>query len=133
MGDLGPELFSNSTFNTDLTGWQLNGSATIAWAAPGTAEVTINGVSGGIAESQTLALQVGAIYRLAFVCRSGTYVGNFLVVVNSVSVFGGAYPADYTTFIVPFIATVANPSIIFSRNSAATGTVYFDSISLRRQ
>ena len=122
------ERVTNGTFETDVTGWASVGAATIAWDASKRALVNVTGGGGGIQKSQTWALTTGSTYRLSFDLADGTYSGGFDLWVGGALVTTNLTAGSKT---VHFVAPSADPSCYLSRYTAATGTAYFDNISVR--
>jgi hypothetical protein len=136
LDDYGPELFANSTFDANVTSWQARptGLSTIAWHASGSCEVTITGAGGGLAENQTLALTIGKTYRVAFIARAGTYAGQMALRIagGSPILTTGNLAAGNELYWTTFVAATADLTVDIARVTAATGTMYVDSFSLRR-
>ena len=125
------EIFSNSTFDSNITGWAAKDSATLSWDAAGRAEINITGSGGGIIDAQTLSLSVGKKYLITADTIAGTYSGNLALVVDNTVVQSLAASAS-TRFTFVYTATVVNPEIAIARNSAATGTFFVDNFSLKQ-
>jgi len=126
---LGAELLTNGGFATDINGWAGYSGAVAEWDAAQRLKVTIGGPAHGFQKNQTLALTVGARYNFNFDLSDGTYSGGFDVSI------GGTI---LSTFVmqgvgrsVSFVAATANPAILVTRSAAATGTAFFDNISVR--
>jgi hypothetical protein len=125
------ELFSNSTFDSDTTGWAAKASATLSWDAAGRAEVNITGSGGGIVDSQILSLTLGKLYLITANTVAGTYVGDLVLIIGNVPSQNLTASAN-TKFSFVYTATAANPTIEIVRNSAATGTIYVDNFSIKQ-
>jgi hypothetical protein len=125
------ELFSNSTFDSDTTGWAAKSSATLSWDAAGRAEVNITGSGGGIVDSQILSLTLGKLYLITANTVAGTYVGDLVLIIGNVSSQNLTASAN-TKFSFVYTATAANPTIEIVRNTAATGTIYVDNFSIKQ-
>ena len=126
-----PALNSNSGFDSDLTGWAANPSATIAWD-DGTAEVDITGSGGGIISGNVTTV-VGARYLLSARVRRGTYVGDVnLGYGPSTNTIGGyTLTDDWAVITGVFVATATTHQIYVRRGTAATGTYYVDDFTLK--
>jgi len=103
----------------------------VTWDSSGAALVDITGVGGGIGDNQTLALTVGRMYRMLVTVRAGTYTGQLAMQVGG-STIATPTPSDsYQTFAAYFTAASTDPSLGVIRNTAATGTIFVDTFSVR--
>ena len=130
----GPELVTNPNFDTDVTGWGVLNSATLQWVAGGVCEVTIPGA--GAAISQTVPTEAGKTYRVVVRAKTGTYTGTLrlraTIGSSHVNVPGDAMTitSEYTDFAFAFQCDV-NTLISITRGTAATGTWFLDSLSMK--
>jgi hypothetical protein len=131
---LGPELVTNGTFDTDLSGWTAEGSNTIA-AVNGELEVTLNSALFSGARSTYLsALQIGKTYKAEVTARRGTTGSGFIVR------FGAAVTTEQIAFNsttsetrqLIFTATQSTTIVrVLDGSSSGNGTLYIDNISVR--
>jgi len=129
---LGAENITNGSFDSGTSGWAAYAAATISVVA-NELQVNVTGASGGFSENQTLSnVLAGKWYELSFDVRLGTYSGNLDVFVNGVLAAGGiSATSTRTRKTVKFLSPITDPPIRITRSTAATGTVYFDNISVR--
>lgn len=127
-GSVGANVVTNGTFDSNVTGWALINSATIAWDASQRMLVNVTGAAGGFQKSQTWALSTGVLHKLTFDLADGTYSGGFDLYVGGSLVTSGITAGVGKT--IYFVAPSADPAFYMSRTTAATGTAYFDNIAV---
>lgn len=124
----GPELITNGTFDTDITGWTGRFVFdTVSWES-GTLKCTLNsGNFGGAKPSSQIVLTVGKSYTINF---------------DVVEMFGGPSTVRYSlggfskillplgTYTETFVATSSAGLELWS-NSTLGGTIRFDNISVK--
>ena len=127
----GEELVTNGDFSDGSTGWVLRNNATISVVSE-ELEVTVTGTGGGFSDnSQGMTTTVGKIYKVKFDARTGTYSGNFALIINTTAVLYETLTSDMTTYEYVFVADSSNFDLEFARATSATGTVYFDNVSVK--
>ncbi len=127
----GTELVTNGDFSDGTTGWILKSNATIA-VVNQELEVTVTGSGGGFSDnSQGMTTTVGKIYKVTFDARTGTYSGDFALIINTTAVLYETLSPDMTTYEYIFVADSSDFDLEFARASASTGTVYFDNVSVK--
>lgn len=97
-GGFGPNIVTNGTFDSDLTGW----TAAANWSWDASKSVIYNGNPGGVerALSQTLTTEIGAVYRVKL--QTGFFaaqplrvdVGGVTVITDKTT--SGWYTGDFT-------------------------------------
>lgn len=128
---LGPELVTNGGFDTDLTGWtNVPGGSSISYV-DGECLVDITGIAGGITSSLPISMFSGRKYRVSFNYHLGTYKASLRINYNGSSVGCFETTLGYNTKSIDFIASGNYTSFNIGRNIVATGTIYFDNISIR--
>ena len=125
----GPELVTNGTFDTDVSGWSANGGATVSWLS-GEMLVDVTGAAGGFRLGTNLSGKDGAYYEISLYVRKGTYTGSF-----NLSFSGGSFSVtpDDAGKTISFIASASSdaPGIVASRIGVPTGTYFIDNVSVR--
>jgi len=119
----GPELVTNGTFDTDLTGWT-QAQGTIEHNASGA--LTCRGDLGTSTAHQLVTVEVGKVYEISWDLTSGTSVQIFF----GTSSFGIQYGIyGYTDSRVNIVTTSSNLYLYFRGNTEA---VTFDNISVKK-
>jgi hypothetical protein len=130
---LGPELVTNGTFTTDITGWDRLGSlGTASWSS-GEGKFTYSTTSGGL--KQTLSLVVGKAYAVSANVRveAGSVSLRILTAAESGYVWQGA-DVSFASGVLSgvFVATETNSRVYFRTGSVGvTNTYYLDNVSVR--
>ncbi|ANS03284.1 hypothetical protein [uncultured Mediterranean phage uvDeep-CGR2-KM18-C269] len=125
---LGSELLSNSTFDSNITGWTdiSTGSGSIAWNPSGYMEVIGLGLSDRGKAVATATTVVGNVYQVKFTrtnqANPAVYVGTSS---SGVQYINGAVTGDC------FIATATTVYLTFSE--AGTGTQIIDDVSIKQR
>ena len=125
----GSELVTNGTFDSDVSGWTGTSGGSIAYSS-GRAQVTSSSYYGAV---QAITVEVGKTYVLSFNAQAGTSnprirVGDASNPVKYVNQGIGAGPNDHYYTI---IATDNTTIRIFLSTSNASGTSFFDNVSVR--
>lgn len=134
LPDLGPELVTNGTFDTDTTGWtQLFG--TVSWSAGGLRATSASGNNGRA--QQTLSLTPGKTYAISYnvTALSGATGGQVYVTPQSNST-SQAIASDQTNGTglknFYFTAVTSTMYVILLTSSASSGDyAEFDNVSVR--
>jgi hypothetical protein len=128
---LGPELVSNGTFNTDTTGWTVTGASDWSWDA-GRAKCVY---SAGSQFSQAVTLTAGKTYLLSGVRENIPGVS----VTFGLRTSGAVAASTNVSSVLPVVGTntffytpPANATVYFGcLTYGGSGTVYFDNLSIR--
>lgn len=129
----GPELVSNGTFDSDLTGWATYGEAT-ASVVSGRAFVTNNNGNDGI--SQAFSVEGGATYEVSGDIENGTSPQCKILIgtgigngnrLNSLPTSTGSVSGQFTSD-----AGDTTLRVNLQLNGVAGSTGYFDNISIRK-
>jgi hypothetical protein len=132
----GTELVTNGTFDSNVSGWNSGGSITLAYSS-GEAQVTAT--SGGHFVNQQITVTPNTTYTYKWDARRGTISQLRMSVydnTNSVDIVP-TYTYSSTTSMATYSLTFktssncTNISVYLIRDSAATGTAFFDNASLR--
>ena len=122
---IGPELVTNGTFDTNLSGWtETGGLGVVAWSASGALFGNGNGVA-STSFAQNVTTVVGKVYRCT-VDISGTGTG-VQVFVNGIG--QGTYFSTPTSRV--FVATSTSTPLSFFRFRGHTGQTLIDNVSVR--
>jgi hypothetical protein len=125
----GSELVTNGTFDSNVNNWSGTGGGSIAYSS-GRAQVTSTAYYGAM---QTITVEVGKTYVLSFNAEAGTSnprirVGDSSSGTKYANLGLGSGPSDHSYT----ITATDNTSIrIFLSTSSASGTAFFDNVSLR--
>lgn len=134
-----PELVTNGTFDTDVSGWSVSGSNIIGWNS-GTQDATITINTTSKTAYQTIATVVGKVYSVTGGFRANTHAqvlmyagaavdGQELMRVGSATY---AVPVSApTTILGNFIATATTTYIGLYIGGVAVNSVIFDNISVK--
>ena len=124
---LGPNLVTNGTFDSDLTGWTAMANASAEWES-GRAKVTTTASNVGI--TQTIDTEIGTAYCLIGSVDLSTSVEARATIIND-----GAFVNDILTAdgigVVQFVAEATSVEIRL-RNGSSSGVVYFDNIYVHK-
>jgi hypothetical protein len=129
---IGPELVTNGTFDTDLTGWSVDGANATATYNSGAVTITRTGTY-RLLFGQVLSLTAGKLYKASFdvvsVGGSGEllYLASSSAVGGAVTVLSPSYSTTGTKEVI-FTATAQN-AIGFALGTADTFTI--DNVSVR--
>ena len=126
---LGPELVTNGTFDVDTAGWVGIGGGTLSWNS---GELVVTGGGAYSGARFVVATTIGKSYQISISLRRGTTTQNLSAVFGSQSigaavVLGGQY---VRTAILIAVGASSNIDLTIS-DAAATGTAFFDNISVR--
>lgn len=127
-----PELVTNGTFDTDLTGWtdQSESGGSIAWNAAGIALTTgVDGTQEGKAY-QTISTTAGKVYRLT-ATRSGAASRFDVSGINSFGAEIYISPTTTSSIDFVFVATTSTTYLNLRNLTAFNSTAYIDNISVR--
>ncbi len=120
---LGPELTSNSSFDSD-TAWSKGAGWTI-----GGGVATRPADAGGSSVSQAISLTAGVLYRVEFTITAYT-AGSFRARFTGGTAVDGIARTAVGTYVEYFVALTGNTTFAISANTAATaGSV--DNVSVR--
>jgi hypothetical protein len=126
----GPELATNGTFDSDISGWDdvpANVPSTaIAWNAGGYVDVNSADVYDGI--QQTITTEIGAVYKVSVDITLGTASSTRVYETASVT---STVTGSSGTIELVFIATSASSVLRIDSNNA-TGTFSIDNVSVRQ-
>jgi hypothetical protein len=131
---IGPELVTNGTFDTDISGWTgTNSARTLSWSS-GALRMTAN-VDGAFSQAyQTLAVEVGSVYLVTADIGAGTVAGRLLLSnTTPTSASVGTTPFGNNTS-VQFILVATTTTLHVSGqliNSDTGEYCEFDNISVR--
>jgi len=127
----GPELVTNGTFDSDISGWTngSNAGGAIAWSA---GAINLANTSGTARAYQSFSTEVGKVYRVLATETGGTtsfqvYVGESQAVANNIN---ATTTGASSTFDGVFVATAAT-TFINVRNLNAATTAAVDNISVK--
>ena len=127
---IGPELVTNGTFDTDVSGWNVSASATAVYNS-GKADVERTG-SYSILFDQQLGLSQGKVYLITYTISNlvGVVFSAYGATANSSTVneIGGQRISD-GTYTDTFVSPIDNPYIGFATGTGDSFTV--DNISVR--
>lgn len=125
---INPELVTNGTFNTDLSGWTLTGGSggTWTWAAPGKASIT-SGNNRQIRQSVTTI--VGQTYRVKFDVLDYIVLSSLDAVIFGVTGISGIVANGSYTF--DFVAATTSSQLRFTV-TAAGSTLSIDNASVMK-
>jgi hypothetical protein len=127
----GPELVTNGTFDSDLTGWTVNGAGASAAVVGGVAIVTRGSNVSGI--TQQYVTEVGKVYKATATIGLGT--ASFVSFRSGISVWTAT---DYVTvsgagaYEFYFVATSTSAWITVYGGAVAGETFTADNISVRK-
>jgi len=132
--DLGVELVTNGTFDTDTTGWTAGNNATLAID---TARLKITSDSGGNGYAyQGIATKIGSQYRVSFDYTTGTGALALIWIGTSAGLGDVLQRGDFSTsgnYTVPFTATSTTSYIRIGANVPTGGlTYFFDNVSVTK-
>jgi hypothetical protein len=118
--NIGVELVTNGTFDTNLNGWTLSASTPPTWASGGYMQFNSDGLTFSTAD-QSITTKIGSSYKLSF-----TQVANANQIYVRVGTTQGAYnlinellnpPVNGITYSYTFVATTTTTWIQFSDGS----------------
>ncbi len=122
---IGPELVTNGTFDTDVSGWTHVGTGSSAFVS-GEIEVTTAGAAGAY---QTFTTETGKVYRLTWDYTADTATSVSVRVGDGADLAGGIAIADTGDASVIFVA-LSTSTTVYIRNGGA-GISYWDNISVK--
>lgn len=128
--NLGPELITNGTFDTDASGWTAQNSSVLSVTG---GQITVTNLGGNFGQAvQTINLEIGASYlmRAQCVATTGPAMRVFWDLTNAIYLYNLTTPATPAAI---FVATGAS-TIIALRNGTATapGATTYDNVSVRK-
>lgn len=129
---LGPELIVNGTFDTDLTGWSVDGAFTMTWNA---GVVTVDGINEGSwfgerFHTTSAVTTDNEVYCLSFRARLISGVSALRITENSKILKGIVLTGSWQSFDVTFKAKAAGFLNFFSNGSISKFEL--DDISLKK-
>ena len=129
---LGSELVTNGTFDANVSGWTVAGSATVTWDSDdgGAALVDITGPGGGIVDDQVIPVTAGKTYKVTARIRAGTYT-NVLVWSMAGSTITFTPSASYTEITRYITASSSDLSFAITRGAGLTGSFYVSNITVK--
>jgi hypothetical protein len=124
---IGPELVTNGTFDTDISGWtdQSTGSGSISWLSGSMAIYRLNGSNRGKAR-QDISGTSGKVYKISMNVLAGSTTGAFINVNGSTIISTVPAGNSGTGY---FVSDGSDGIEIFAAGDAATALV--DNISVR--
>jgi hypothetical protein len=127
-----PELVTNGTFDTDVSGWQSIGAATIGYSPlESAAEIDVTGAGGGIQDDQVIATVSGRLAIVEIEVKLGTFVGSLNFNIDSGNIVIAPNNSTFTRYTFLRYSTDADLSFSLTRATAATGTFFVRLVSVQ--
>ncbi|UJX40392.1 carbohydrate binding domain-containing protein [Desulfovibrio sp. JY] len=140
--DMGPNLVTNGTFNSDTTGWTAGNGAVLASVSGGVSgnclRITNSGATNGYATQVFSGLTVGKLYKFSGSAKKGTanaifYLSSLGAGIGYDEISGSSlYDASgsFSRFTCLFEAKSENLYVACINAAASGGVGYYDSITL---
>jgi hypothetical protein len=132
LGNLGPELVVNGTFDTDVNGWTASSAnATLTWEN-GAARVVVNPAAFGGIFSSNFTTVVGRTYRLTVTLSDSTgNVASIAAQTSAGSNISSIPNLSNGTWTLYFAATTTSSRIFIGNTNNATSSRLIDNVSVR--
>ena len=133
--DMGANLVTNGTFNSNTTGWTTNNAATLSSVSGGINgnALSVSGVSYGVAYQQITGLTVGKLYRVSGWIKGTGSVAGFIEVGAAIAGAElGAVSNSTSSFVYgAFLFEATATSVYLTLNNSVTASaILYDSITL---
>ena len=127
-----PELITNGTFNTDVSGWSNNATEILTWNSSGYAQVNRNGGSSQGQCYQNITTEVGKAYIVKVDVIAVSHGFQVYAALASIPSSSGSNVTNTTgTFYWWFTASSTTTRIDLSAVQSGSGTASFDNVSVK--